>query len=260
MSCGRHCRLPWSGRVCSSRKESKGIHHLLRRVTAALLAASALIASAAHASLNIVIVRHGQTDWNRAGCIQGGNHNPLNATGREQAAAMVRALAELRIDGVYTSSHLRARQTVAVLEGRAPIAAMDELRERIFGRFEGANDKDRALLADWNKRRFTWDDAMEGGETLESQSRRAALALALDKIRDRHMDGGTIVIVGHGGIYAPASNSGEFLTRGGLRRRWCFTAGLQPGHAPRLRGRDRRSTRLRSIGRRLPPGLVRRPR
>ena len=72
------------------------------------------------------------------------------------------------------------------------------MRERFFGKFEGANDKDAAILADWNKRRFTWADDMEGGETLESQSRRAEAALKT--IRDKHSNGGTVVIVGHGGI------------------------------------------------------------
>lgn len=169
-----------------------------RSLAAGLLVAAALVATAAQAQLNIYIVRHGQTDWNREGRIQGGTDNPLNSTGREQAATLGRTLADVRVDAVYTSSHQRARQTAAVLEGRAPIVAMDELRERFFGKFEGANDKDAAIVADWNKRRFTWGDDMEGGESLESQARRAEAALK--QIRDKHKDGGTIVIVGHGGI------------------------------------------------------------
>lgn len=169
-----------------------------RSLVAGLLAAAALVATAAQAQLNIYVVRHGQTDWNREGRIQGGTDNPLNSTGREQAATLGRTLADVRVDAVYTSSHQRARQTAAVLEGRAPIVAMDELRERFFGKFEGANDKDAAIVADWNKRRFTWGDDMEGGESLESQARRAEAALK--QIREKHKDGGTIVIVGHGGI------------------------------------------------------------
>ena len=168
-----------------------------RWLTAALLATS-LAAGTAHAQLTVYLVRHGQTDWNKEGRIQGGTDNALNSTGREQAAAMGRLLADVKIDTVYSSSHQRARQTAAVLEGRAPVVAMDELRERFFGKFEGANDKDAAIVADWNKRRFTWADDMEGGETLESQTRRANAALKT--IRERHKDGDTVVIVGHGGI------------------------------------------------------------
>ncbi len=174
------------------------VRPFFRLAVAAAISAAALFSSVAHAQLTVYVVRHGQTDWNRDGRIQGGTDNPLNATGREQAAAMARTLADVKIDAVYSSSHQRARQTAAVLESRAPVTALDELRERFFGKFEGANDKDPAIVADWNKRRFTWDDAMEGGESLESQSRRAEAALKL--IRERHKDGGTVVIVGHGGI------------------------------------------------------------
>ncbi len=170
----------------------------LRQVLKAALLVTALATSAAHAQLTVYVVRHGQTDWNKEGRIQGGTDNPLNSTGREQAAAMGSALADVKIDAVYSSSHRRARQTAEVLEGRAPVMAMDELRERFFGKFEGANDKDPAIVADWNTRRFTWGDDMEGGESLESQARRAQAAL--QTIRERHKDGGTVVIVGHGGI------------------------------------------------------------
>lgn len=170
----------------------------VRKALQGLIVAATLLAGAAQAQLTVYVVRHGQTDWNREGRIQGGTDNPLNATGREQAQALGRTLADVRIDAVYSSSHQRARQTAAVFEGRAPVVAMDELRERFFGRFEGANDKDPAIVADWNKRRFTWTDDMEGGETLESQSRRAETALR--QIRARHPDGATVVIVGHGGI------------------------------------------------------------
>ena len=171
---------------------------LTRYAGMAALVACVFVTTAAQAQLTVYVVRHGQTDWNKDGRIQGGTDNPLNATGREQAATMARTLADVRLDAVYVSSHQRARQTAAVFEGRAPIVAMDELRERFFGKFEGANDKDPAIVADWNKRRFAWTDDMEGGETLESQSRRADLALK--QITAKHPNGGTVVIVGHGGI------------------------------------------------------------
>jgi 2,3-bisphosphoglycerate-dependent phosphoglycerate mutase len=169
-----------------------------RQLVRAALLTTLLVCGAAQAQLTVFVVRHGQTDWNKEGRIQGGTDNPLNSTGREQAATMARTLAELKIDAVYSSSHQRARQTAAALEGRAPVVAMDELRERFYGKFEGANDKDAAIVADWNKRRFTWTDDMEGGEALENQARRAESALKT--IRERHKDGGTVVIVGHGGI------------------------------------------------------------
>ena len=171
---------------------------LTRAHAAIALLACTLFATTAHAQLTVYLVRHGQTDWNKEGRIQGGTDNPLNSTGRDQAAAMAKTLADVKVDAVYVSSHLRAQQTAAVFEGRAPIVAMDLLRERFFGKFEGANDKDTAIVADWNKRRFAWTDDMEGGEALEKQSGRAEAALK--QIRERHKNGGTVVIVGHGGM------------------------------------------------------------
>jgi 2,3-bisphosphoglycerate-dependent phosphoglycerate mutase len=169
-----------------------------RLLVAVLLLVCSLYSADAFAQLTVYVVRHGQTDWNKEGRIQGGTDNPLNATGREQAAAMAKLLADVKIDAVYVSSHQRARQTAEVFKGRSVIEPMDDLRERFFGKFEGGNDKDTTTVADWNKRRFTWTDDMEGGETLESQSCRAEAALK--SIREKHKNGGTIVVVGHGGI------------------------------------------------------------
>ena len=142
----------------------------------------------------------------REGRIQGATDNPLNATGREQAAALAKTLADVRIDAVYSSSHQRARQTAAAFEGRAPITAMDELRERSYGKFEGASEKDAALVADWNKRRATFQDDMEGGESLVFASGMAAvMATLMTLIRP----GDVVVAVadGYPGVRAVASGS-----------------------------------------------------
>ena len=174
------------------------MHRRLVQLAVLALLAATLAPAAALADLTVYVVRHGQTDWNRDGRIQGGTDNPLNATGREQAANLARQFTGRRIDAVYSSTHLRARQTAAVFEGRAPIIGLDELRERNFGRFEGGNEKDAAFVAEWNKRRFTWTDDMDGGESLESQARRAEAALR--QVRSRHKSGEAVVIVAHGGI------------------------------------------------------------
>jgi 2,3-bisphosphoglycerate-dependent phosphoglycerate mutase len=187
---GHHLNSPFSG--------ANDMPFLPRSVVTIAIGLASIFASAAHAQLTLYVVRHGQTDWNREGKIQGGTDNPLNTTGKEQAAALGKLLADVRVDAVYTSAHQRARQTAAVFEGRAPVMPMDALKERSFGKFEGANEKDAAVVAEWNKRRFTWSDDMDGGESLESQSRRAEAALS--QIREKHKEGGTVVVVAHGGI------------------------------------------------------------
>jgi 2,3-bisphosphoglycerate-dependent phosphoglycerate mutase len=169
-----------------------------RRIAAFFLTCATLFPSLAFAQLIVYVARHGQTEWNREGRIQGSTDNPLNSVGREQAAALGALLANIKIDAVYVSSLQRTRQTAAAFEGRSPITPMDELRERHYGKFEGANERDPAILTDWNKRRLTLTDDMEGGETLAAQAIRADAALR--KIRERHKEGGAVLIVAHGGI------------------------------------------------------------
>ena len=76
------------------------------------------------------LVRHGQTDWNRAGKIQGTTDIPLNETGRQQAEQLATVLkerigysAETRIDAVYASPLARAFQTAEILakDGKLPL-------------------------------------------------------------------------------------------------------------------------------------------
>lgn len=171
---------------------------VLTCATLFLLAATAVFPRLSFAQLTVYVARHGQTEWNRQGRIQGSTDNPLNVVGEQQAGELGALLATTKIDAVYVSSLQRARQTAIAFEGRAPITPLDELRERHYGKFEGANERDPATLADWNKRRLTLKDDMEGGETLEAQAVRADAALR--RIRERHKEGGAVLIVGHGGI------------------------------------------------------------
>ena len=69
------------------------------------------LADDARGKVTIYVVRHGETDWNLQGRIQGSTDNSLNAKGREQAAAIAAQLAQLSIDQISTSGLSRAIQT-----------------------------------------------------------------------------------------------------------------------------------------------------
>src|SRR5581483_1732760 len=88
----------------------------------------------------LYVARHGETDWNAAGRLQGHTDIPLNETGRAQARALAAALRARALAGGVTSDLCRARETgeIVAVELAVPLAYADhELRERAFGKFEG---------------------------------------------------------------------------------------------------------------------------
>ena len=87
--------------------------------------------------MRLFLARHGQTSWNALGRAQGHTDIPLDPTGRAQAAALARGLADAGIERVISSDLLRARETAEALG--LPVETRPELRERSFGEWEGRN-------------------------------------------------------------------------------------------------------------------------
>jgi 2,3-bisphosphoglycerate-dependent phosphoglycerate mutase len=125
----------------------------------------------------LFLFRHGETDWNREGRLQGHTDTPLNATGLAQAEALTERLRPHRLDAVVSSDLARALTTGRIVaEGLGvPLIREPGLREANIGEAEGLywpEVKSRfgeALTERW----FTDDDAaFPGGETgLETRSR-----------------------------------------------------------------------------------------
>ena len=86
-----------------------------------------------------LFLRHGQTDWNAQGRIQGHTDMPLNETGLAQARAAAERLVDQSIDAIVSSPLIRARRTAEIVAERLrlPLRLDPELMERSFGRFEG---------------------------------------------------------------------------------------------------------------------------
>ncbi|HET9437226.1 MAG TPA: histidine phosphatase family protein [Gaiellaceae bacterium] len=141
----------------------------------------------------ILLVRHGETDWNRERRVQGHTDTPLNATGREQAAALAAALAGEPVAAVYASDLARARDTAqAVAQERGLEVRIDpDLREKHFGTWEGLYDHE-VLERFPEAATGPWGD----GETTEQMLERVLAALS--EIASRH-PGEQIVAVTHGG-------------------------------------------------------------
>jgi uncharacterized phosphatase len=123
----------------------------------------------------IYLVRHGETDWNRARRIQGSTDIPLNDTGRSQAARSGRLLARRSWDGIASSPLSRALETGAIIANEVGIAAdeievLEDLVERRYGDAEGLDDRELARL-------FPGDAPVPGRERREDVAARVIPAL-----------------------------------------------------------------------------------
>lgn len=150
----------------------------------------------------IVLVRHGETTWNRATRIQGHTDIPLSALGLAQADRLARALADEALDAIYSSDLRRARQTAETLAGQQGVAVRIDagLRERAFGRFEGLSWEEIAQKHPEDSirwRRREPDFQVGGGESLVTFSARCIATV--QGIVAAH-PGQNIAVVAHGGV------------------------------------------------------------
>lgn len=92
----------------------------------------------------IIIIRHGETEWNKTGRFQGHSDVPLSAEGRAQAAALGKNLVVDHVDAIYASDLTRAMETAAPLAQRFGLEVISDplLRELNFGSWEGRNFND----------------------------------------------------------------------------------------------------------------------
>jgi hypothetical protein len=92
----------------------------------------------------IIIIRHGETEWNQTGRFQGHSDVPLSETGRAQAEALGRNLALDHVDAIYASDLIRAMETAAPLAARFGLTVMSDplLRDLNFGAWEGRSFSD----------------------------------------------------------------------------------------------------------------------
>jgi len=132
---------------------------------------------------SIYIVRHGQTDCNKKGIIQGRSVNaPLNEQGKEQALAFYEHYYHLKFDAIFTSSLIRTHQTVApFINSGHQHFTFDELDEIGWGVHEGKqpsvdlNLEYKRITNDWTKGK--WHSKTTGGESAWEVQQRVSFFL-----------------------------------------------------------------------------------
>ena len=156
--------------------------------------------------MNIYLLRHGETDWNKEGRIQGHTDIPLNQKGRMQIAQTAKGLAGIcsDIDLIICSPLSRARESarIAAENLNYPIERVfvePMLIERCFGEAEGMTAKERARKYP----NYQYSDTgyrFPGIEEYEDLMKRADSIL--QKIVSTYSDKENILVVSHGAILA----------------------------------------------------------
>jgi 2,3-bisphosphoglycerate-dependent phosphoglycerate mutase len=133
----------------------------------------------------LLLVRHGETDWNAEGRLQGHTDRPLNAHGRKQAKDLAERLAGEGADAIYASDLSRAKETAEILGARLglPVVIDADLREKNWGNWEGLTGDERIHVE------------FQGESTKDHRGR---VLRAVERIAERH-PGQRVVVVTHGG-------------------------------------------------------------
>ena len=134
----------------------------------------------------LLLVRHGETDWNAEGRLHGHTDRPLSDYGRKQAQQLAGELDDEELEAIYSSDLARARETAAIVGERLdlPVVLDPDLREKDWGTWEGLNavERDRVEFV---------------GETTEAHQKR--MLAALRRIAEHHPGDRRVLVVTHGG-------------------------------------------------------------
>lgn len=148
--------------------------------------------------MKLFLIRHGQTDWNKQGIIQGSTDIELNETGMKQAEETRKSLEGISFDCIFSSPLKRAQQTAEIIrqDDDLPLLCDDRLGERNFGKYEGTSV---------NQLNFT--DFWDLGNTFSTNEEETAKAF-FDRVHHfiddiLKLDYENVLIVAHGGVSLP---------------------------------------------------------
>lgn len=144
----------------------------------------------------LLVIRHGQTEWSLTGRHTGRTDIALTDLGRDEARAAARTLHGWNITRAYSSPLQRAQETARLVEPSCGLAIDDDLVEWDYGVYEGESTPSiRQRIPDWS----VWTHEMIDGETVEAVGRRADSFIARF---DAEVEEGNAVVFAHGHLLA----------------------------------------------------------
>lgn len=152
----------------------------------------------------LYIIRHGETDWNLKGLIQGHTDVDLNITGKNQSKVLGEELKDIKFDFAFSSDLQRAKKTAEIifLERKLAIQTTKLLRERNWGHLEGKPVKNvnavRKLirkLSDEDKFTYKHSKEIESYEEIYTRLIRFLREIAIPAYLRKN-----ILVVSHGGV------------------------------------------------------------
>lgn len=150
---------------------------------------------------HLILMRHGETDWNAEGRLQGHRDIPLNALGVSQASAAAPSVAVLAPQVILCSDLSRARSTAAPVSELTglPVSIDKRLRETSMGRWEGLTRAD--VVAGWPGEWERWRATSAHSAPPEGESRWQVAERGNGVVDD--LDSGDVqraLLVAHGGL------------------------------------------------------------
>ena len=85
-------------------------------------------------AMDIYLIRHGETDWNKTKRLQGVTDIPLNACGIELAEKTAEGLKNVPFDRIYTSPLIRAKKTAEIIRGDRPVELVENMKDCVMSR------------------------------------------------------------------------------------------------------------------------------
>ena len=184
----------WAARRSESRA---ALNHLKCAMSALAARRTAKVYNGAMKDRPFYFLRHGQTDWNKAGLCLGQSDQPLNSVGMEQARAASLSVALLEVGTIYHSTLRRAAQTASIIgeQVNAPLVPDEGLREACFGARQGQPESSSTnnFISGWLR-----GEAIEGAETAKAFNQRIAATLA-NILSDEQVR--PPLIVAHSGVF-----------------------------------------------------------